>query len=108
MNKKIKVFALVMAIMMILSSVALAASYSKRYGDNTLKRGHKNKYVKNLQIDINSTEDDSDAWCGTPDGIFGHQTEVGVMDYQDYAGLDVDGQAGRNTKTALYKEVWGK
>ena len=110
MNKKIKVFALVMAIMMILSSVALA-DYTARYGNHTLKRGSGSNnspslkpFVANLQSDLN----DIGYSCGVADGIYGSKTVTGVTNFQkahrnDKWKLAVDGQAGRNTKTALYE-----
>lgn len=103
MSKKLRLFTLVVAAVMMICSVAMAEFvYESRYGHNTLKRGHQNGYVLNLQVDINATTKGN---CGTPDGIFGHNTEQGVMDYQrNTPGLDVDGQAGYNTKTALWYE----
>ncbi len=109
--KKLGILALLLAVMMIISSVALAYEYSGRYGDSTLKKGHGGKnsphlkqYVANVQGDVN--------WCpfgncGTVDGIYGNNTVNGVKDYQRYQDytpkeLDVDGQAGFNTKTSLY------
>lgn len=100
--KKIRFLALVVAAIMMMSSVAFAAYvYESRYSHNTLKRGHENVYVLNLQTDINATKK---AYCGTPDGIFGSGTESGVKDYQRKNGLSVDGQAGRDTKTTLWYE----
>lgn len=101
-TKKVKVFALVMVAILAVSSVAFAAYvYESRYGHNTLKRGHTGTYVANLQTDINAT---GKGYCGTADGVFGSLTEQGVKDYQDATGLSVDGQAGYNTKTALWYE----
>ena len=109
MNKKIKVFALVMAIMMVLSSVAFA-DYTDRYGTHTLKRGSGSNnspslkpFVANLQTDLNIVKCN----CGVADGIFGSKTESAVRKFQkahqyDEWGLAVDGQAGRYTKQALY------
>jgi len=110
MNKKIKVFTLVMALMLIISSVAFAADntslYNWRYGHNTLKRGHTGEYVRNLQEDINSTRGQTKAYCGAADGIFGKNTYDGVCQYQKKRGLTQDGQAGNKTKTKLIGEVW--
>lgn len=109
MNKKIKVFALMMGIMMIFSSVALA-DYTVRYGNHTLKRGSGSNnspslkpFVANLQSDLNSIGYS----CGVADGIYGSKTVTGVTNFQkahkyDSWGLADDGQAGRCTKTALY------
>ncbi len=102
MSKKLRLFTLVVAAVMMTCSVAMAEFvYESRYGHNTLKRGHQNGYVLNLQVDINDTGHGN---CGTPDGIFGHDTEQAVRDYQEFHHLSVDGQAGYNTKTTLWYE----
>ncbi|QTE71681.1 peptidoglycan-binding protein [Clostridiales bacterium FE2011] len=106
MNKKIKVFALVMAIMMIFSSIALGETWSQRYHKNVLRRGCGSKnspslkpYVKNLQGDINNT---GYGYCGAPDGIYGSLTFDGVWAYQEFKDLDIDGIAGNQTKSTLF------
>lgn len=100
--KKGNVLVLVMVAILAVCSVASAAYvYESRYGHNTLKRGHTGTYVTNLQTDINASKRAS---CGTPDGIFGSGTESGVKKYQTAKGLTSDGQAGYNTKMALWGE----
>lgn len=102
--KKMKVLALVLTVMISMSSVAMAAYvYESRYGHNTLKQGHTGDYVRNLQTDINTT---GDGYCGTPDGIFGSGTKGGVIQYQSKNGLTADGQAGYNTKMSLWNALW--
>ena len=109
--KKLGILALLLAVMMIISSVALAYEYSGRYGDSTLKKGHGGKnsphlkpYVANVQGDV---EYSGFGDCGVIDGIYGSATVKGVTDYQRFQTLtvpklDEDGQAGYNTKTSLY------
>lgn len=41
--------------------------------------------------------------CGTADGIFGKNTEKGVMAFQTAAGIEVDGEFGKQSKAALDK-----
>jgi peptidoglycan hydrolase-like protein with peptidoglycan-binding domain len=95
--------ALIFTLLTVLVFTAVSASYvyESRYGHNTLKRGHQGQYVTNLQIDINATGAGN---CGTPDGIFGSNTEIGVREYQRNRNLSIDGQAGYNTKTKLWYE----
>ena len=104
--KKFRVFALVLAVMMLFSSVALAYDYSWRYSSSTLKKGHGGSnsshlkpYVANVQGDVNWSGDGN---CGTRDGIYGNNTVKGVKSYQSKNGLSPDGQTGFNTKTSLY------
>ena len=104
MMRKHKIIALALALVLVLSVTGIALAtyvYESRYGHNTLKRGHEGTYVFNLQVDVNEAGHSS---CGTADGIFGSQTEIGVRGYQSYHGLSVDGQAGYNTKTTLWYE----
>lgn len=63
----------------------------------TLRRGDRNDEVAYLQGLLN----DSGFESGTPDGIFGRNTEIGVKDFQKSAGLKVDGIVGKNTWAAL-------
>jgi peptidoglycan hydrolase-like protein with peptidoglycan-binding domain len=103
-SRKVRFFALALVAMMAFTTAAMAAYvYESRYGHNTLKRGHSNSYVWNLQEDINDSS--AAANCGTVDGIFGSGTEHGVREYQRIKGLSVDGQAGYNTKTTLWYDV---
>lgn len=105
--KKFRVFALVLAVMMLFSSVALAYEYSWRYSSSTLKKGHGGSnsshlrpYVANVQGDVNYSGKGD---CGSVDGIYGNNTVSGVKSYQrKTSGLSVDGQTGYNTKTSLY------
>ena len=104
--KKFRVFALVLAVMMLFSSVALAYEYSWRYSSSTLKKGHGGSnsphlkpYVCNVQGDVNYYHA---GWCGKRDGIYGNKTVSGVKNYQGAHGLTKDGQTGYNTKTSLY------
>lgn len=63
----------------------------------TLKRGHKGEDVKALQILLNGR----DCNCGSPDGIFGENTEAAVRKYQKAKKLTVDGIAGPATLSSL-------
>ena len=107
--KKIRIFALILAIITIFSSVAFAAGFRDRYHKNPLRRGSGSTnspslkpYVANLQGDINDT---GRGYCGVPDGIFGSQTKKGVEKYQYAKALSVDGVAGDKTKGALWHEI---
>lgn len=113
--KKIRIFALILAILLIFSSIASAAggvyynTFKDRYHRNPLRRGSGSTnspslkpYVANLQGDIDDT---GRAYCGVPDGIFGSQTEKGVKKYQLAKALNNDGIAGDKTKGALWHEI---
>lgn len=97
-TKLVSAIALVLVFTMALSATALAANYSWRYSDNTLKRGHSNNYVKNLQADLTRNT----TYTLTHDGIFGSNTEKAAIEFQGDNHLAKDGQVGLNTKTALY------
>jgi len=90
---------LVLVCVVSFAAAAYAEAYSWRYGDNTLKRGHTGTYVKNAQIDLNSGQH---SYFLDTDGIFGSMTEKATKVFQGNHGLSVDGQIGKNTKTALY------
>ena len=99
MKNFIRFICLVMVLSLSVASIASAAVYSARYGDNTLKRSSTVKrVVKNVQVDLNKN---------TPyylkiDGVYGSQTFRAVKDFQEDHALDVDGQTGKNTKTKLW------
>ena len=110
--KKLGIIALLMAALMIFTSVALAEytidEYRWRYSGSTLKKGHGGKnsphlkqYVCNVQGDVNVSNLGK---CGKRDGIYGNVTVDGVSHYQDAMGLTPDGQTGFNTKNKLYEK----
>ena len=95
----IVVISLALVLVLGFSSVALAAVYSSRYSDNTLKRSSTVKtVVKNAQADLTKNTN----YTLTHDGIFGGQTERAAIEFQTAKGLDPDGQVGMYTKTVLY------
>ncbi len=115
--KKIRIFALILVVITVFTSVVSADGnhgvYSKdwkeRYYKDNLVRGSGSTNspelkpnVANLQGDIDDT---GRAYCGVPDGIFGSQTLKGVKKYQRSKGLTVDGIAGPGTKSALWYEI---
>jgi peptidoglycan hydrolase-like protein with peptidoglycan-binding domain len=63
----------------------------------TLRRGDRNDDVADLQSMLNERGFET----GTPDGVFGRNTERAVKEFQDSAGLGVDGIVGKNTWSAL-------
>jgi peptidoglycan hydrolase-like protein with peptidoglycan-binding domain len=63
----------------------------------TLRRGDRSDDVAYLQELLNARRFDS----GTPDGIFGRNTQSAVEGFQQSAGLKVDGIVGKNTWAAL-------
>ena len=87
MNKKLKTFALVMALVMALSSIAFAAAdFTSRYGTAALRKGCGDPdgsspklqiYVEHLQADLTSLGFN----CGLADGIFGSKTERAVKNF---------------------------
>lgn len=69
-------------------------------GDRTLKRTSPNMKgddVKELQTRLNVIGYD----CGTVDGIFGKNTEKGVIAFQTAVNIEVDGKFGKKSKAAL-------
>ena len=72
--------------------------WQERYSKNTLKRGQSSTYVKNMQTDLNKVGYS----CGTPDGIFGSNTETAVINFQKANKLTADGEVGSGTKPVLY------
>ena len=111
-KNKIRVFAVVMVLMVVFTSVAsaaLSAEIQKLYHKNLLRRGCGDPdgaspelapYVFNLQRDINAVYKRN--ICSLPDGIFGSKTETGVRQYQRDNKLKRDGIAGDETKTTLF------
>ena len=108
--KKLGILALLLAVMMIISSVALAEytidEYRWRYSGSTLKKGHGGKnsphlkqYVCNVQGDIKKSGKGD---CGKRDGIYGTNTVNGVISYQQNKNLTADGETGYHTKNKLY------
>lgn len=63
-----------------------------------LKQGSKGDYVLRWQIFLNS----NGFICGLEDGIFGKNTKLAVMEFQDYHGLKVDGIIGPKTWNAAH------
>ncbi len=68
-----------------------------------LKRGCKGSDVKTLQTRLKELN----FYSGAADGIFGGGTENAVKAFQKANSLSVDGVAGRNTHTALYRDASG-
>ena len=68
-----------------------------------LRRGSISNYVCIAQDDLNTLGFST----GGLDGIFGVQTQTAVRNYQQRAGLTVDGIVGCNTWRALQEEVIG-
>lgn len=100
LNKLIVAISLTLVFVLCFTAVALAAEYSMRYGDNTLKRSSTVKtVVKNVQADLSANT----TYSLTHDGIFGTNTYYATLEFQrKYDDLDVDGEVGKNTKTKLY------
>ena len=80
--KKLGILALLLAVMMIITSIAVAEytidEYRWRYSGSTLKKGHGGKnsphlkqYVCNVQGDVNVSNLGK---CGKRDGIYGNVT----------------------------------
>ena len=90
---------LVMVLCLCVASVASAAVYSSRYGDNTLKRSSTVKrVVKNVQADFTRNTN----YTLDHDGKYGPMTFAAAKEFQEDHYLDVDGQTGKYTKTELY------
>lgn len=70
-------------------------------GLRNLYRGCSNSlFVKNLQSELNSYG----YQCGTPDGIFGRNTEEALKAFQQAMNIPADGIAGPQTKSLFYPE----
>lgn len=98
--KKTKWFiSLLLVLCLCVTAVAFAANYSERYGDSTLKRSSTVKrVVKNVQADLTKNT----SYNLEHDGIYGSNTSKAAAEFQKAEKLSVDGQVGKNTKTALY------
>ncbi len=81
---------------------------SEAFGNNLLKKGASNYFVKNLQLALSI-----DCWGGMTaadiDGVFGSKTEKAVKEFQYFlfesdASIKVDGIVGPQTKEALWNE----
>lgn len=68
-----------------------------------LRRGSISNYVCIAQDDLNTLGFET----GGLDGIFGEKTQIAVRNYQQRAGLTVDGLVGCNTWRALQEAVIG-
>lgn len=102
-----KFIALVLAILTlsaicIPSAMALSGGYdaaSVYLSTSTLKPGYGTvRAVSNLQYMLIYLGYNP----GTVDGIYGSKTAAAVSAFQGDHGLSVDGQCGRNTKTAIW------
>jgi peptidoglycan hydrolase-like protein with peptidoglycan-binding domain len=65
-----------------------------------LERGSTGEVVEALQEALNAIGYDLDV-----DGIFGHDTQVAVRDFQNNNDLDVDGIVGPDTWDAIYSAL---
>ena len=72
-------------------------------GYHLLRRGSISNYVCIAQDDLNTLGFET----GGLDGIFGEKTQTAVRNYQQKAGLTVDGLIGCNTWRALQEAVIG-
>ena len=80
MKARLQILALCLALLLLLSPLSAAAE---------LQRGDSGDEVYNLQLMLFET-----GWIfELPDGRFGRNTEQSVRDYENYAGLHVDGVA---------------
>lgn len=70
---------------------------------NILRKGMTGDDVRDLQEKLNNLGYD----CGQVDGIFGTRTFRAVVLFQEDHGLDTDGIAGRQTKTAIEAALSG-
>lgn len=66
-----------------------------------LKQGNTGDYVLRWQKFLNA----NGFWCGIEDGIFGKNTKIAVMEFQDYFGLKPDGIIGPKTWNAVHDLV---
>ena len=89
-SKLITVLSLSLILVLLLSTVCLAAN---------LKNGSKGNDVKQLQMNLNGLGFN----CGSADGAFGKNTEKAVKAFQKAEGLEADGIAGNKTQSALKK-----
>jgi len=62
----------------------------------TLRRGDRGQEIRNLQQALNNQGYDLSV-----DGVFGHDTEQAVKDFQSNNGLRADGYVGAQTRSAL-------
>lgn len=99
-NKMLIAISLALIFTLCFSTVAFAAVYTARYGDNTLKRSSTVKtVVKNVQADLTKNT----TYMLTHDGIYGSNTYKAAWEFQDNTpNLTADGEVGKNTKTELY------
>ena len=98
-RKMLVALTMVLVVALTFSQVALAAEYSWRYGDNTLKRSSTVKtVVKNVQADYTLNT----SYNLVHDGIYGSNTFRAAKEFQAKKNLSVDGETGKNTKTKLY------
>lgn len=67
----------------------------------TVRKGSRGEAVQLLQTRLNEKGFD----CGKADGIFGYKTLKAVKDFQQYAGLVIDGIVGPKTWAALYLQT---
>lgn len=81
----------------------MTGSYKPYLGTNTLKRSSTYKTeVKNLQLMLKALGYEP----GEADGKYGSRTFDAVWSYQENTEwLDVDGECGLNTKTAIWEEL---
>lgn len=95
-NKLIILVTLIIFALTINSSSVFAGS---RTYYTTLRFGSVGEDVKQLQQQLNS----KGYWAGSADGIYGKMTEKAVISFQIADKLIVDGIAGNQTLTALFK-----
>lgn len=95
MRFKKGVFCAVAALVLAISSCALA------YKPDTLRSGSRGSAVRELQTDLIALG----FLGGTPDGIFGNNTEKAVKKFQKANGLKADGLAGTQTRELLSRKA---
>jgi hypothetical protein len=66
-------------------------------GQRILRNGMEGEDVKQMQAYLNQLGYD----CGTADGEFGDNTEIGVREFQEAKNLEVDGEYGPKSHAAL-------
>ena len=66
-----------------------------------VKKGHKNKQVKVVQIYLRRL-----SFPVETDGVFGPKTESVIRMFQEKYNLNIDGVIGKNTYSTLIKEVY--
>ena len=97
MNKRTRWAGLLLAMMLAVASPAAA------YQPGTLHSGMKGEEVKTMQIALIA----QGYLGGTPDGIFGTNTEKAVKKFQRANQLKADGLAGAKTLEMLYQKAGG-